>query len=167
MKAVDKLHGTNVCIHLENGVLTGIDNRKTRVIINPFISIYLPRNIARMLEGVINSISAGFLKERETCSIFGEMIGPHLNGNIHGVDRPYFIPFDTLEKGYHWRSWVQNDYPKTFESISSWFKELPSLFTQKKGSGNHLAEGLIFLHPDGRRAKLRRDMFDWYEGPKH
>ena len=31
----------------------------------------------------------------------------------------------------------------------------------------HFVEGIVFTHPDGRMAKLRRDMFDWYEGRRH
>ena len=25
-------------------------------------------------------------------------------------------------------------------------------------------EGIVFTHPDGRMAKLRRNMFDWFKG---
>ena len=28
-------------------------------------------------------------------------------------------------------------------------------------------EGVVFTHPDGRMAKLRKDMFPWYTGKRH
>ena len=28
-------------------------------------------------------------------------------------------------------------------------------------------EGIVFTHPDGRMAKLRKDMFPWYSGFRH
>ena len=28
-------------------------------------------------------------------------------------------------------------------------------------------EGVVFTHPDGRFAKLRRDMFSWYKEERH
>jgi hypothetical protein len=28
-------------------------------------------------------------------------------------------------------------------------------------------EGIVFTHPDGRMAKLRRDMYPWYLGRQH
>ena len=27
---------------------------------------------------------------------------------------------------------------------------------------NGYVEGIVFTHPDGRMAKLRKDMFEWY-----
>jgi hypothetical protein len=39
--------------------------------------------------------------------------------------------------------------------------------TEKVFKKQVLAEGLVFCHPDGRMAKLRRDMFDWYKVPRH
>lgn len=167
VRAVDKLHGTNVRLHFKSGILHAIDNRTSRVMLNPFISLYLPKQTKRFISGVVNSLEKGWLPDVETASIYGELIAPEINGNIHGVDRPYFVPFDWLYEKHHWHSWVQNKYPKTFDSISEWFKELPSLFSKSRMKKACMAEGVMFTHPDGRMAKLRRDMFDWYEGEEH
>ena len=35
------------------------------------------------------------------------------------------------------------------------------------GRKTGFVEGVIFTHPDGRMAKLRRDMFEWFKGAKH
>ena len=31
-----------------------------------------------------------------------------------------------------------------------------------KGDKEGFIEGIVFTHPDGRMAKLRKDMFKWY-----
>ena len=62
---------------------------------------------------------------------------------------------------------MENKYPKDYDSISTWFRQLPSLFNKRLALPEIQAEGLVFHHPDGRMAKLRRDMFDWFEGPRH
>jgi len=161
VRAVDKLHGTNICVHFNKGIISSIDNRDTRVVINPFISLYLPRNIIQMMAGIINSMEKGWISDIETGSVYGELIAPKINGNLHQVDRPYFVPFDFLYEKCHWKSWIRGQYPKTFESMSEWFKEMPSLFTTDRIKKLRLAEGVVFTHPDGRMAKLRRDMFPW------
>ncbi len=41
------------------------------------------------------------------------------------------------------------------------------LYTSMKGDREGFVEGIVFTHPDGRMAKLRRDMFDWFKGRRH
>ena len=36
-----------------------------------------------------------------------------------------------------------------------------------EGEPEHFVEGIVFTHPDGRMAKLRCDMFEWYKGKRH
>ena len=164
--AVDKLHGTNICVYYDEGKITHISNRTQLVMTRDDSLFDLPRDKARIAHGVLNSIEKGLFavpKAREgSGKIYGELIGPKINGNIHKVDRYYFVPFDYLKERCHWRSWVSNKYPKDFDSIDMWFKELISLFTKKMTKKEEYAEGLVFYHPDGRKAKLRRDMYSWY-----
>jgi len=35
------------------------------------------------------------------------------------------------------------------------------------GDKPRFVEGIVFTHPDGRMAKLRGDMFDWFKGKRH
>ena len=57
------------------------------------------------------------------------------------------------------------DFPKLHSPFIR--KELPSLFNQRLKLPEIQAEGLVFYHPDGRMAKLRLDMFDFYKGANH
>ena len=162
VKAVDKLHGTNLCCMFDKGILIHIDNRSTRVLEDPCacLTANMSSAIVRMIEGVLHALERGWIENDFTGRVYGELIGPTINGNLHQMVTHYFVPFDYLQKKCHWKSWVNNKYPKNFESLSNWFKELPSLFSQRMKANEGLAEGLVFYHPDGRLAKLRRDMFE-------
>ncbi len=163
VRAIDKLHGTNVCVNIQGGVLESIDNRTNRVIQS--CNIPINGNGCNFMIGVMNSCNRHWLYEDGRH--YGEMIGPDINKNIHAADSYYFVPFRYLGEKCHWHSWIQNKYPKDFNSISEWFKELPSLFSERIFKKTVLAEGLVFYGPNGKMAKLRRDMFEWYDGEEH
>lgn len=40
---------------------------------------------------------------------------------------------------------------------------------EKDKDGHYIGfvEGIVFTHPDGRFAKLRKDMFPWFSGPRY
>lgn len=159
--AVDKLHGTNVCCFFKDGTLISIDNRENRIAEKEFIFSERGRNSYMFVMGILNAIEKGWIPKDFSGRLYGELVGPKINGNLHESDTYYFVPFDYLKSSCHWKSWVQNQHPKDFDSISEWFKELPSLFSKRLFNKNVIAEGLVFYHPDGRMAKLRRDMFSW------
>ena len=154
--AVEKLHGTNVSIYIEDGVITGIWNRTARI---PFFN----RGKEYIIDGVREAFSRKYIEFLPDGQHFGECIGPKINGNPYKLDKPMWVPFAKLQKDYAYRSWGQ--YPKTFGAISEWFEELMPLFGRKHDS--QFVEGVVFTHPDGRMAKLRRDMFDWFSGRRH
>jgi hypothetical protein len=168
VRAVDKLHGTNICVHFRNGHVVAIDNRSTRIMQEPIAILGKKHGQrTRFLLGLLHSAEREWLDPFVDGPVYGELIAPDINTNLHEVPYPLFVPFSYLYDKCHWKSWIKNKYPKDFESISNWFKELTSLFTERVFKRQLLAEGLVFCHPDGRMAKLRRDMFDWYEGPRH
>lgn len=169
--AIEKLHGTNVSIIIEHGQITSIWNRTERI---PFFN----SKKRFIVEGILESFERGY------CNLpdgqwFGELIGPKVNGNPYGLQKHVWIPFRTFgQKHLKYKSWGK--YPKDFQTISAWFKELIPLYALMQGDGEAVkdaegkatsykgfVEGIVFTHPDGRMAKLRRDMFDWYTGPRH
>ena len=167
VKAVDKIDGTNVCLRIKNGKIARIFNRKNEKFIFP-PSVIQSRWDGACMDGIAKAIQKGWLSGLEDGDYYGELVGELFNGNPHKITGNLFVPFDYLARKSHWRSWIKNQYPKDFESISNWFKDLPSLFNQNLGLEEAKAEGLVFYHPDGKRmAKLRRDMFDWYDGRRH
>jgi len=155
--AVDKLHGTNICVTITDGHIDSIDNRTQRVYGNGLLPC--KGNATKFIVGVLSAAQRWPMKDGRH---YGELIGRDINGNLHGSEGYLFVPFNYLRSKCHWHSWVQNKYPKDFTSISNWFRELPSMLSKRIFDKDVLAEGLVFYHPDGRMAKLRRDMFDWY-----
>jgi hypothetical protein len=148
----EKLDGTNVSIVVENGTIASVWNRTAR------IPIFGSKRF--IIDGLLESWERGY------CSLpdgqhFGELIGPKVNGNPYNLDRHMWIPFDTyVKKHLVYKSWGK--YPKDFDTISAWLKDdIFSLFVRLKQGSVVPPEGIVFVHPDGRMAKLRRDMFDW------
>ncbi len=166
VKAVEKLHGTNVSILIEQGQVTGVWNRTNRI---PFIN----KRTAQIIEGILESSKRGWLDQLSDGQHFGELIGKKVNNNKHCIEGHLWVPFTRLQTSCAYKSWGKR--PKTFDSINNWFKtELFSLFycahhgkSAEQSLQDGFCEGVVFTHPDGRMAKLRRDMFDWYQGRRH
>lgn len=157
--AIEKLHGTNISIVIKEGVVIEIYNRTQRI---PFIN----KGKEWIIKGILNSKCRGYIEFFGDGQHFGELIGPKVNGNPYKLEEHLWIPFETFaQKHLKYESWGK--YPKDFKTISEWFKELIPLFSSMKGDRNGFVEGIVFTHPDGRMAKLRKDMFDWFKGRRH
>lgn len=156
--AVEKIHGTNCSVTIENGKITSIWNRKEHI---PFFN----KNKIHLTQAILNSYEKGYLGLPDG-QHFGEAIGPKINGNPYKLDKHLWLPFNTYCKNHlAYKSWGK--YPKDFETISNWFrKDLMPLYSYRvngrEWKGKHFVEGVVFYHPDGRMSKLRRDMFDWW-----
>ena len=157
--AIEKLHGTNVSIQIADGVIVAIWNRTERI---PFFN----KGKKHIVEGVLESYSKGWTEFLSDGQHFGELIGKKVNGNPYKIEGHIWIPFSTFgQKHLRYKSWGK--YPKDFKTISEWFKELIPLYTSMKGDREGFVEGIVFTHSDGRMAKLRCDMFDWFKGKRH
>ena len=161
--ALEKLHGTNVSIQIVDGVIVSIWNRTERI---PFFNKGKPH----IIKGILESYQRGYMEFLPDGQYFGELIGPKVNGNPYKLTEHIWIPFSTYcQEHLRYKSWGK--YPKDFKTISEWFKELIPLYASRvqveAGRENGFVEGVVFTHPDGRMAKLRKDMFDWFKGERH
>lgn len=164
--ATDKIDGTNVCIRIENGKIANVFNRTTEKFL--FNVKSQTRWEGAAMEGTAKAIQRGWLKDFKDGDYYGELIGEIFNGNRHQLQGHLFVPFNYLRGHCFWKSWTQNKYPKTFDIISEWFKELPSLFNQRLKLPDIKTEGLVIYNLDGTKmCKLRRDMWNWYVGTRH
>lgn len=154
--AIEKLHGTNVSIYIQDGVIMGVWNRKTHI---PFFN----RGKAEIIDGVREAYARKYTDMLPDGQHFGELIGKKYHKNPYKIDGHVWVPFARLQNTCKYRTW--GEYPKTFDTISKWFRVLTPLYGRRTGS--EFVEGIVFTHPDGRMAKLRRDMFDWYDGRRH
>ena len=161
---IEKLHGTNVSIQIKDGIIIGIWNRTERI---PFFN----KGKKWLIEGLLNSYERGYMEFLGDGQFFGELIGPKVNGNPYKLQQHLWIPFSTFcQKHLRYKSWGK--YPKDFQTISDWFeKDLIPLYASmvngEEGRKSGFVEGVVFTHPDGRMAKLRRDMFSWFKGSRH
>lgn len=157
--AIEKLDGTNVSIVVQDGDIKQIFNRTQRI---PFFN----KGKKFIIEGVLNAFERGYCNFTDG-QRFGELIGPKVNGNPYKLNEHVWIPFSTYcQEHLRYKSWGK--YPKDFETISRWFKDdIFSLYLARKGETKTKPEGIVFTHPDGRMAKLRCDMFSFFEGDSH
>ena len=158
--AVEKLDGTNVAILIKGSEIISVWNRETLVrrFENPVIEMAIAESYRRKYLMLGDGLH------------FGEVIGKGV-GNSYGLKKHVWIPFRTYAcKKLKYNSW--NGIDKTYEGISEWMKELPSLYHRRchsaEKSVNVFAEGAVIylIEDDGtlKMTKLRRDMFDWYKG---
>lgn len=76
-----------------------------------------------------------------------EALGPRIQGNTLGLDRAQCVPFNLEVPSY-------SEVPRDYAGLRAFLADLES-----KYSPGHLAEGIVFHHADGRRAKIKRKDF--------
>jgi len=167
--AVEKLDGTNVKVLIEDGRLVSLQNRLN--IIDP---LQIIKGNTSIIEGIFRAIQKGYLKDNGEQA--GEVIGPKLQGNPYKLDNHLWYPFEKAIKDLSYRSF--HEHERTFDNWSLWFKDwlVSRFFTKLTAIGKKkekvMAEGVVFYNlkrkAEGKsyRAKLRRDMFDWYYSDK-
>lgn len=167
--AVEKLDGTNVKILTQNGRLIALQNR-----LNVIDPLQIMKGKTFIVEGIFTSISKGYVQESGEQA--GEVIGPKLQGNPYKLDLHEWYPFEKAMNDLRYKSF--HEHERNFDNWSSWFKDyLFSRYFTKRASKLGLkdqvfAEGVVFYNLKRRdegkawRAKLRRDMFDWFYTPQ-
>ena len=76
-----------------------------------------------------------------------EALGPSIQGNALGLPKHLCVPFNLEIPAYE-------EVPRSFDGLKAFLEKLDSRFAP-----GHLAEGIVFHHPDGRRAKIKRKDF--------
>lgn len=147
--ATEKLDGTNVRLTVRSGTLVRLEKRR-----NPSKA----QKAAGIVDGWYVDTDAGSAEDRwireaaENTDVTGwpdgehsvEALGPRIQGNPLGLDRHVCVPFNLQVPMFP-------DAPRTFAELGAWLAGLESRFAP-----GHLAEGVVFHHADGRRAKIKR-----------
>jgi hypothetical protein len=76
-----------------------------------------------------------------------EALGPKIQGNPLGLEHHLCVLFDLDIPSY-------DDIPRSYNGLHKALADLESRY-----SPTNLAEGVVFHHPDGRRAKIKRKDF--------
>lgn len=150
--ATEKLDGTNVRLTVRGGHLVRVEKRR-----NP--------SKAQKAQGIIDGwyTDAGEAAPEDKWILAAaaatdvsswpdgehscEAVGPRIQGNELGLSDLRCVPFDLDIPVYP-------EAPRDYAGLRSFLADLDSRF-----SPGHLAEGVVFHHPDGRRAKIKRKDF--------
>jgi hypothetical protein len=147
----EKLDGTNVRLTVRAGQLVRVEKRR-----NP--------SKAQKEQGIVDGwyVDAGGASEdrwileaaqRTDVSTWPdgehscEALGPRIQGNGLGLAEHLCVPFNLEVPEYA-------QVPRTFEGLREFLATLESRYAP-----GHLAEGIVFHHTDGRRAKIKRKDF--------
>lgn len=170
VRAVEKLDGENIAVYVdEEGSVENIFTREGHE-----AEAFGDPTMSYIVKGVLDAYERGWIDDLDNGELhYGELIGPQAQGNPYDWNEHMWVPFEYLYENVYFETW--GEYPKTYDVISGWFENnLPPLFYSRfhnvplsETPEDAHVEGIVFTHADGRKAKLRRDMFDWYEGDRH
>lgn len=150
--ATEKLDGMNVRLTVRSGQVVRVEKRRNPTKVQKAKGIvdgwYIDADEAGPQDKYIydaagNTDVAGWPDGEHCC----EALGPKIQGNELGLDRRFCAPFNLEIPTY-------GQDQRNFESLRAMLESLESKFAP----GN-LAEGIVFHHPDGRRAKIKRKDF--------
>jgi hypothetical protein len=152
--ATEKLDGTNVRLTIRSGQCVRAEKRRNPTKVQKQLGIVDPwyvdvdpydKSDRWIGEAVAHASCLGVWPDGEHCA---EVIGPKIQGNPLGLQEHVCVLFNldpTLCLGSVDRSY--NGLRRTLATLDSVY------------SPGHLAEGIVFHHPDGRRAKIKRKDF--------
>lgn len=150
--ATEKLDGTNIRLTIRSGEIVRVEKRrnpnkvqKKKGIVDGWYvdaDAYSPED-RWIHEAAGNTEVSDWPDGEHSC----EALGPRIQGNPLNLDRHLCVPFDLQIPEY---DLGKRDYA----ALKSLLAELESRF-----SPGALAEGVVFHHPDGRRAKIKRKDF--------
>ncbi|MDE1821182.1 MAG: hypothetical protein KGJ23_07895 [Euryarchaeota archaeon] len=149
--ATEKLDGTNIRLTVSAGKVTSVEKRRNPTREEKAEGIepgYVPAkredpNDVHIFRAVDGTDTGDWPDGAWPC----EAVGPKIQGNPLGLSKPVCYPF-TL------RPVVIPDVPRTFDGLREFLGNFDSRY-----SPGHPAEGLVFHHPDGRMAKLKKKDF--------
>jgi hypothetical protein len=148
----EKLDGTNVRLTVRSGHLTRVEKRrnpskaqKQQGIVDGWYADTAEGSAEDrwILEAARYTEVSGWPDGEHSC----EALGPRIQGNPLDMTEYRCVPFNLQVPVYA-------DVPRSYGGLRDYLATLESRFAP----GN-LAEGIVFHHPDGRRAKIKRKDF--------
>ena len=151
-RATEKVDGTNVRITVRAGRVVRVEKRRNPSKIQKQQGIvdgwYVDADeFSKEDKWIFAAVKGTDVASWPDGEHSAEALGPNIQGNVLGLEKNLCVPFN-LEIP------VYEVAPRTFDGLKQYLTQLESLF-----SPGHLAEGIVFHHPDGRRAKIKRKDF--------
>lgn len=151
-KATEKLDGTNIRLTLRAGNVVRVEKRRNPTKVQKAQGVidgwYVDadehgKEDKWIFEAVRGTDVSGWPEGEHSA----EALGPHIQGNELGLTTHLCVPFN-LEVP------VFEDPPRDFEGLQAFLANVKSRYAP-----GHTAEGIVFHHRDGRRAKIKRKDF--------
>jgi hypothetical protein len=148
----EKLDGTNVRLTVRSGHLMRVEKRrnpskaqKQQGIIDGWYVDTDDHGAEDkwILAAAANTDVSGWPDGEHPC----EALGPRVQSNPLGLEENTCVPFNLQAPALP-------DAPRSYAGLRDYLAVLESRFAP-----GHLAEGIVFHHPDGRRAKIKRKDF--------
>ncbi|MGW2824800.1 hypothetical protein ACWC24_27930 [Streptomyces sp. NPDC001443] len=148
----EKLDGTNVRLTVRSGRLVRVEKRrnpskaqKQQGIVDGWYvdTDEYAADDKWILAAARNTDVSGWPDDEHPC----EALGPRIQGNPLALDDHLCVPFN-LEVP------IYQDVPRSYTGLRDFLDKLESRYAP-----GHVAEGIVFHHPDGRRAKIKRKDF--------
>ena len=151
-RATEKLDGTNVRLTVRAGQVVRVEKRRNPSKLQKQQGIvdgwYVDADqYSKDDKWIFEAVRATDVHGWPDGEHSAEALGPNIQGNLLGLKKNLCVPFN-LEIP------VYENVPRTYEGLVQFLENLESLF-----SPGHLAEGIVFHHSDGRRAKIKRKDF--------
>jgi hypothetical protein len=147
----EKLDGTNVRLTVRSGTLVRTEKRrnpsklqkKQGIVDGWYVDTAEGAEDKWIRDAAANTDVSGWPDGEHPC----EALGPRIQGNPLGLDEHLCVPFNREAP-------VLGEVPRSYGELWDFLSTLDSQY-----SPGHLAEGIVFHHPDGRRAKIKRKDF--------
>jgi hypothetical protein len=147
----EKLDGTNVRLTVRSGQLVRVEKRRNPskaqkeqgIVDGWYVDAGGAADDRWILEAAQGTDVSAWPDGEHAC----EALGPRIQGNSLGLAEHLCVPFN-LEAP------VYADVPRTYDGLRAYLSTLDSHYAP-----GHLAEGIVFHHADGRRAKIKRKDF--------
>lgn len=148
----EKLDGTNIRLTVRSGHLVRVEKRRNPSKVQKQQGIvdgwYVDTDEHGaddkwILAAARNTDVSGWEDGEHAC----EALGPRIQGNPLELDDYLCVPFNVEVP-------VFENVPRGYDGLRAYLSTLESRFAP-----SHPAEGIVFHHPDGRRAKIKRKDF--------
>jgi hypothetical protein len=151
-RATEKLDGTNVRITVRSGKVVRVEKRRNPGKLQKQQGIvdgwYVDADeYSKEDKWIFEAVRGTDVRGWPDGEHSAEALGPSIQGNVLGLPGHLCVPFNLEVPAYE-------KAPRTYGDLLPFLETLESRF-----SPGHLAEGIVFHHPDGRRAKIKRKDF--------
>ncbi len=150
--ATEKLDGTNIRVTVRSGEVVRVEKRrnpskvqkKKGIVDGWYVDADEYASSDRWILDAVTGTDTGLWPDGEhPC----EALGPRIQGNPLDLESHICVPFNMEVPDF-------GAVPRSYDSLRETLSALESRYAP-----GHLAEGIVFHHPDGRRAKIKRKDF--------